>query len=213
MALRNVVMDGDPGLKKVCRPVTNFDDRLAVLLDDMKETMMEHDGLGLAAPQVGILRRVFVAVEESSLPRRSKAEQAEEMDDEAGEMAVSAEAEEEQEPIFLEFINPKIVSTEGKVRAYEGCLSFPGQYAAIGRPEKAVVQAQDRNGNIFEYVAEGMMARCVCHETNHLDGVTIDDLAEYFYDPETPHDLDATLHGGSEADGEDDGDGGAEEEV
>ncbi|MGD9559391.1 MAG: peptide deformylase [Oscillospiraceae bacterium] len=178
MALRNIVKDGEPVLKKKARPVTKFDDRLAQLLDDMAETMMDADGLGLAAPQVGVLRRVFVAVEESTLYP---------LVDEDGNAT-------EQEPKILEFVNPEVRDKEGALLGYEGCLSFPGRYAAIERPLTAVVHAQDRHGKPFAYEAEGLMARCVCHETNHLDGITIDDLAYYFYDPDEPHELDETLH-------------------
>lgn len=181
MALRNIIQDGDPVLKKKSRPITKFDDRLAELLDDMGQTMREANGLGLAAPQVGVLRRAFVALDESALPEEPTEE----------ELAAF-------EPGILEFVNPEIVTEEGEERGYEGCLSFPGQYAAIARPLKVKVRAFDRRGTPFEMEAEGLMARCICHETNHLDGITIDDLAEYFYDPEVPHDLDETLGGGSE---------------
>jgi peptide deformylase len=190
MALRNIVMDGDPILNKKCRPVVKFDDRLARLLDDMGETMLENDGMGLAGPQVGILRRLFVALGEDDLPAR-------------GEEAVDGEATgegEDRPPVPLEFINPEIVEREGEARAYEGCLSFPGRFGAVARPQRVKVHAQDRDGNPFEYEAEGVMARCLCHEIDHLNGVTIDELAEYFYDPEQPHDLDRTLYGDDEND-------------
>ncbi len=179
MALRNIVKDGDPILKKVCRPVTKFDKRLAQLLDDMAETMQENDGLGLAGPQVGVMRRVFVALDESGMPK-------DENDDAAWEA---------YQPEVRAFVNPEIISSEGEVRGYEGCLSFPGRFGAIVRPQKVRVRAQDKDGGFFEFEAEGMLARCLCHETSHLDGVTIKDLAEYFYDPEVPHDLDETLGG------------------
>lgn len=194
MALRNIVLDGDPILKKKCRPVTEFNERLAQLLDDMAETMIEGDGLGLAGPQVGTMRRLFVALDESSLP--APAEDAE------GEEGAEPAEEEEWEPVVMEFINPEIIDRGEDVRGYEGCLSFPGKYGAIARPKTVKVKAFDRFGNEFEYEAEGMMARCICHETDHLDGVTIEDLAEYFYDPETPHDLDVTITGRGR-DGED----------
>ena len=184
MALRMIVRDGDPILKKVCRPVTKFDKKLAQLLDDMGETMQENDGLGLAGPQVGMMRRVFVALDESGMPG-----------------ADDAEALENWQPVVREFVNPEIIASEGEVRGYEGCLSFPGRFGAITRPQKVRVRAQDREGNFFEVEAEGMMARCLCHETSHLDGVTIKDLAEYFYDPEVPHDLDASLGGPSDKTG------------
>ena len=174
MALRIIVQDGDPILKKKCRPVEKFDARLGELLDDMGETLLAANGVGLAGPQVGVMRRVFVALDERDLP----------------ENRPEGESEEEVTPRVVEFINPEILEQSGEVKAYEGCLSFPGKYGAIVRPDKVKVRAFDRDGNPFVMEAEGLMARCVCHETNHLDGVTIDDLAEYFYDPETPHDLD-----------------------
>lgn len=160
MGLRTIVQDGDPILTKKCRPVTNFDDKLAQLLDDMRETLVEANGYGLAGPQVGILRRVFISVDERD------------MDENA----------EEQELKFLEFINPEIISTEGEVTQYEGCLSFPGRNGAVTRPEKVVARAFDRYGNPFTIEAEGMLARCICHESDHLEGITIVDRAEYFYE-------------------------------
>ncbi|NLW79591.1 MAG: peptide deformylase [Ruminococcaceae bacterium] len=204
MALRNIMLDGEPILKKKCRPVTKFDARLAQLLDDMKETMMDASGLGLAAPQVGIMRRAFVVVEEDSLPPLAQDDDAEAPGNEtAADTANAADDKAEAaipEPVFVEFINPEVIETEDEVLGYEGCLSFPGKYAAIKRPTRAVVRAQDRNGEAFTYEAHGLMARCVCHETNHLDGITIDDLAEFFYDPENPRYM-----------GEDDTEGEADE--
>lgn len=170
MALRTIVQDGDPILKKVCRPVTSFDDRLATLLDDMQETLLDSDGLGLAGPQVGIMRRLFVCLDERDLP-------------EDGELP------EDYEPKFLEFINPEILwQSEEEVMLYEGCLSFPGHNGAIRRPRKVKARAQDRHGNWFEIEAEEMLARCICHESNHLDGITIMDLAEYFYEDQVEED-------------------------
>lgn len=183
MALRTIVLDGDPILKKNCRPVTKFDDRLGTLLDDMAETVVDGNGLGLAGPQVGVMRRVFVMMKEDDLP------------EDATEEELLA-----HEPVILEFVNPEILEKEGEVEAYEGCLSFPGKYGAIKRPERVKIKAQDREGNEFTYEATGYGARCLCHETNHLDGVTIDDLAEYFYDPEVPHELDETVFGAAEED-------------
>ena len=175
MALRNIVVSDDPILKKVCRPVVKFDDRLAQLLEDMGETMRDAYGLGLAAPQVGVLRRLFVALQENE-------------DDELWE-EMSKRGEEPPSKI-LEFINPEILEQKGEELAYEGCLSYPGDYGAICRPTWVKVRAFDRNGKEFMMEAEGLMARCICHETNHLDGVTIEDLADYFYDPDHPGELD-----------------------
>lgn len=165
MALRTIVQDGDPILRKKCRPVTKFDDRLGELLDDMKETLTEAQGYGLAGPQVGMMRRLFISLDERDLPE-------------------GAAFEEGYEPKYIEFINPEIIATEGEVMGYEGCLSFPGHTAAIKRPEKVTVRAFDRNGNPFTLTGEGMLARCICHENNHLDGVTIMELAEFFYEDE-----------------------------
>lgn len=167
MALRNIVQDGDPILKKVCRPVTKFDDRLGQLLDDMKETMWHANGLGLAGPQVGVMRRVFVCLDDRDLPE-------------------DGEIPEGWEPKFLEFVNPQILEQEGEVTLYEGCLSFPGHNGAITRPQKVKARAQDRQGNVFTIEAEDMLARCICHENNHLDGITIMDLAQSFYEDDYP---------------------------
>lgn len=172
MALRNIVQDGDPILKKKSREVTVFDSRLEQLIEDMEETLLQANGLGLAAPQVGVLRRVFIAVDEREL-------------EDAEENGTT--------PKMQEFINPEIIEKTGELKGYEGCLSFPGKYGAIVRPTKVKVRAFNRKGQPFEMEVEGMFARCVCHETNHLDGITIDDLAEYFYDPDVAHDLDEEI--------------------
>ena len=164
MAIRTIVQDGDPILKSVCRPVVKFDGHLAQLLDDMKETLTQAEGYGLAGPQVGIMRRVFISLDERGLPE-------------------NASEQPGYQPKYIEFINPEILETsEEQVMLYEGCLSFPGHNAAIKRPKWVRARAQDSNGNWFEIEAEDMLARCICHENNHLDGVTIMDLAEYFYE-------------------------------
>ncbi|MEG1477093.1 MAG: peptide deformylase [Oscillospiraceae bacterium] len=171
MALRMIVQEGDPILNKVCRPVTNFDEKLGQLIDDMRETLSGAEGYGLAAPQVGILRRVFISVDERNM-------------DEDEEMP------EDYELSFLEFINPEIISSEGEVVAYEGCLSFPGHNGEIVRPKKVTVRAFDRFGKPFTLEAEDMLARCICHETNHLDGVTIMQLADHFLEDEDDYEGD-----------------------
>lgn len=164
MALRNIVQDGDPILKKVCRPVTKFDDRLGTLLDDMKETLIKAGGLGLAGPQVGMMRRLFICEDLRRLPDLEN---------------VPAD----YQPTFIEFINPEILElSEDKVELYEGCLSYPGHNAYISRSRKVKVRAFDRNGEPFELEAEEMLARCIQHENNHLDGITIMELAEHFYE-------------------------------
>lgn len=169
MALRTIVQDGDPILKKVCRPVTKFDDRLATLLDDMKETLIDANGLGLAGPQVGIMRRLFICLDERDMPE--------------GELPPDYEYK------FIEFINPEILElSEEKEDMYEGCLSFPGHNGAITRSKQVKVKAQDRNGTWFELEADDMLARCIQHENNHLDGITIMDLATSFYEDDHPED-------------------------
>ena len=138
MALRKIVLQGDECLTKVCRAVTDFNSRLHTLLDDMTETLLDSGGVGLAAPQVGILRRVCVVQNE---------------DDEV-----------------IELINPEIIYTEGEQTGLEGCLSVPGKYGIVTRPEVVRVRAQDRNGDFFEVEDSDLTARCFCHEIEHLDG-------------------------------------------
>ena len=167
MAIRTIVQDGDPILKKVCRPVTSFDAKLGTLLDDMKETLIQAQGLGLAGPQVGYMRRLFICMDDREW-----------INDEIPE-----------NPTIIEFVNPEILElSEEKVKLYEGCLSFPGHNGAIERSKYVKVRAQDRNGNWFEMEADDMLARCIQHENNHLDGITIMDLATSFYEDEYPED-------------------------
>ena len=148
MALRKIALQGEECLTKVCRPVTEFNDRLHTLLDDMAETLEEAGGVGLAAPQVGILRRVCFVLNE---------------DDE-----------------IIELINPEIVYTEGEETALEGCLSVPGKYGLVKRPYYAKVRAQDRHGEWFECEGEELIARCFCHELDHLDGIVYTEVMERF---------------------------------
>ena len=138
MALRKILTEGDPTLYKKSRPVERFDERLHILLDDMKETLADANGAGLAAPQVGILRRGVVVVD---------------ADDQ-----------------MVELVNPELIHTEGEQTGLEGCLSVPGKYGLVTRPYKARVRAQDRNGKVFELDGEEIVARCFCHELEHLDG-------------------------------------------
>ena len=149
MALRTILTDGDPALHKVCRPVTQFDEKLHDLLDDMKETLAKANGAGLAAPQVGILRRAVIVVDAND------------------EM--------------LELVNPEIIAREGEQEGFEGCLSVPGRWGVVKRPMKAKVRAQDRNGNFFEVEGEEIVARCFCHELDHLDGHLFTELAGRLY--------------------------------
>lgn len=151
MALRTIVLEGDSVLHKRCRPVTNFDERLHQLIDDMRETLIDSDGVGLAAPQVGVLRRV-VLVLETNVPEGS-------------------------EPYIIELINPEIISREGEQDGPEGCLSVPGRFGLVERPLDVTVRAQDRNGNTFEVSGHELTARAFCHELDHLEGVVFTSLA------------------------------------
>lgn len=158
MAIRNIVKDGDSTLLKHSRPVTEFNERLHILLDDMKETLLASGGVGLAAVQVGVLRRAVVVIE-TNVP----------------------EGEEEK---VIELVNPKVVAWEGEQTGPEGCLSFPGKYGIVKRPDHVRVQAQDRNGNPFEIEGTGLTARCFCHEIDHLDGIVFTSRAIRMLEPE-----------------------------
>ena len=150
MAIRNILKDDDPMLRKVCRPVTEFNERLWQLLDDMADTMHAAPGVGLAGPQVGILRRVVV------------------MDVGDG---------------VIEAINPEIVESEGEQSGEEGCLSFPGRWGIVKRPYKVRMKAQDRHGKWYFLTGEALLARCMCHEIDHLDGVVfLDHVSEVMVD-------------------------------
>lgn len=153
MALRNIREEGDSLLLKKSRPVTDFDRRLHILLDDMRETLLNADGVGLAAPQVGVLRRLVLVMDTSK----------EEL------------TPEEQ---IIELINPEIIKTSGSQEGPEGCLSVPGVYGLVKRPDYVKVRAQDRQGKTFEVEGTGLTARCFCHEIDHLDGHLFTELAE-----------------------------------
>ena len=147
MGLRRILTDREPALHKVCRPVEKFDKRLHKLLDDMRETLIDSNGVGLAAPQVGILRRVVLV----------------DVGDE-----------------ILELVNPSLLETDGEQEGPEGCLSVPGKYGLVKRPYWAKVRAQDRDGNWYEAEGEEIIARCFCHELDHLDGIVYTEIMERF---------------------------------
>lgn len=140
MGIRKIVTIGDETLRKHCKPQEKFDKRLATLLKDMADTMYKAEGVGLAAPQVGILRRAAVV---------------DVTEDHSG---------------LLELVNPEIVEWEGEQTGREGCLSVPGRQGVVTRPMKVRVRFQDRNGDTFELETEGFEARAICHELDHLDG-------------------------------------------
>ena len=152
MALRRILYKGDPALRKKSREITEFGPRLHELLDDMKETMRSVNGVGLAAPQVGVLRRAVIVAD-----------------------TTDSEAE---DPVIIEFINPEIVKSEGEQEGYEGCLSIPGQYGFVKRPMCVKVRAFDRHGKRFEISREEFLARALCHEVDHLNGRLYIDLTD-----------------------------------
>ena len=147
MGLRKILTVKEPSLHKMCRPVEQFDGKLHKLLDDMKETLLDAGGVGLAAPQVGILRRVVVV--------------------DTGEE-------------ILELVNPELLETSGEQVGAVGCLSVPGKYGLVKRPMVARVRAQDRNGDFFEAEGEELIARCFCHEIDHLDGIVYTEVMERY---------------------------------
>ena len=161
MGLRKILTDKDPALHKVCKPVTAFDKKLHKLLEDMTDTLIDSGGVGLAAPQVGILRRVVlvdVGMEENEI---------------------------------IELINPEMIATDGEQYGPEGCLSVPGKYGLVRRPNYAKVRAQDRNGDWYEYEGEELIARCFCHELDHLDGIVYTEVMErYLTEDELEYDED-----------------------
>lgn len=146
MAVRKIVELGNDTLRKKSKPVINFNEDLWELLDDMQKTMVERRGMGIAAVQVGVLRRALIVEIDSKK--------------------------------YLEIINPTILATKGKVCDSEGCLSVPGFFTDVTRPKYVKIEAFDRNGNKFEFEAEDYVARCICHEIDHLDGVLFVDLTK-----------------------------------
>ena len=153
MALREIVKENMEFLSKKSRPVEKIDDRIIELVGDMKETLIKADGVGLAAPQVGILKRIFIV--DVDLDKKN----------------------------IMEFINPEIIKKKGKNDKYlEGCMSFPGRSFQIIRPDKVVIKAQNLSGEWFVYEAEDFIARALMHENDHLDGITIPKIGKEVFD-------------------------------
>ena len=152
MAQLKIRTEHDPALRKKSRPGTEITPRSLTLLDDMLETMRLADGVGLAAPQVGVLRRIVV---------------------------IEVTPDE-----VLELINPKIVSQSGEMTGVEGCLSVPGKQGIVKRPSFVRVEALDRNGVLQTYEGTEMLARCFCHEIDHLDGILYTDKADKILYPD-----------------------------
>lgn len=152
MAKLNIVKDGDPLLHKKSRAVDTINERILTLLDDMTETMRAANGCGLAAVQVGVLRRIVVI--------------------------------EVEEGTVYEMINPQIIKKKGQQQEMEGCLSVPGKYGITDRPMTVTVQYTDRDGNLCELTGSELLARAICHETDHLDGILFTDHALKILTPE-----------------------------
>ena len=152
MAIRRICKKGEEILTKPCREVIDFGPRLWMLLDDMRDTLMAANGAGLAASQVGVMRRAALVMLEDGK--------------------------------YLEIINPEIIATEGEVDDAEGCLSVPGVYGMVKRPQKVKIKAQDRFGKWFMRTAEGYIARGFCHEIDHLNGVVFTELVSRYVKPE-----------------------------
>ena len=144
MALRNLVYKQEEQIRKHSREVVKFDDKLAQRIEDMIETIYEADGIGLGAPQVGILRKI-VTIDVGDGP--------------------------------LALINPEIIASSGSEMAYEGCLSCPDEFGLVERPTAVAVKYQDVKGEWQQKDCTGLLARCVCHELDHLDGVLFVDKA------------------------------------
>ncbi len=162
MSRKKILTIGDELLRKTSHPVKKFDRRLEMIIRDMWETMYQADGVGLAAPQIGLMRRIIVID-----PREGE--------EDGGEARA--------------YINPEIIQEEGEVAMVEGCLSVPGRRGCVTRPEKVVVRAQDVKGAFFEVAAEGLLARALQHEIDHLNGVLYVDLMDYEVFEEDEEDL------------------------
>ena len=155
MSRKKIFTIGARELRVKANPITKFDKCLDVILRDMADTMYQAEGIGLAAPQVGIQRRLVVV--------------------DVGEG-------------LLEFVNPEITASQGECGMAEGCLSVPGRQGFVMRPEKVTVKAQDKTGKSFTLEADGLLARCIQHEIDHLDGVLYVDKMEYEIYPEDEED-------------------------
>lgn len=147
MTLRKIIYLPDPRLRQVCQPITQFDDKLQTLIDDMFETMYHAKGVGLAAPQIGINLRLSV---------------------------VDVVGDKVTQPLVL--INPEIIAAQGEATYHEGCLSVPGAYDTVVRAESVTIKALDRLGHPYEMTASGLLGECFQHEIDHLNGKLFVDL-------------------------------------
>ena len=146
MARLNIITDNDPTLRKKSKEIKDITPRIIQLLDDMVETMRHANGVGLAAPQVGVLRRAIVV--------------------------------ECEEGVVYKLVNPEIVSSDGTQKGPEGCLSVPGKSGIVERPNHVIVSALNENGESIQVEGYELLARCLCHEIDHLNGILYTDKAE-----------------------------------
>ncbi len=149
LSVKKIVMYPAEILEQQCKEVTKFDKKLAKLLDDMYDTMIEYDGVGLAAPQIGLDQQIAVV----------------DVDDDHG---------------TIEMINPRILETSGEQTGPEGCLSFPGIYGEVTRPDFVKIEALDRKGKTYTLKAEGFLARAIQHEIDHLHGILFTSLVSRY---------------------------------
>ena len=158
MPVRQILTDPDPVLYKKCHPVTKFDKRLASLLEDMAQTMLAANGVGLAGPQIGMVRRICVVLDTDNNDK------------------------------IIEMVNPEVIATEGSQTGSEGCLSFPDKFGVVTRPNVVTVRAQDRNGEWFTITGQGLTARAFLHEIDHLDGHVFTEKVTQFIEPSDEED-------------------------
>ena len=158
MPVRQILTDPDPVLYKKCHPVTRFDKRLASLLEDMAQTMLAANGVGLAGPQIGMVRRICVVLDTNNNDK------------------------------IIEMVNPEVIATEGSQTGSEGCLSFPDKFGVVTRPNVVTVRAQDRNGEWFTITGQGLTARAFLHEIDHLDGHVFTEKVTQFIEPSDEED-------------------------
>lgn len=150
MAVREIVKVGNDVLRRKSRRITDINEEILEVIQDLKDTLYAGDGVGLAAPQIGVLKRVFII-----------------------------DLRDGSDPLIL--LNPKIIKKIGKHEDIEGCLSYPGYQGTVVRPRRVVVSGMNEKGRLVQYEAEGFMARAICHETDHLDGILYMDKAEKMY--------------------------------
>lgn len=156
MAIRNILKSDEPALYKKSRQVTEYNDRIHTLLDDLKDTLENAGGVGLAAPQVGVLRRAVIVLDTSD-PENEK---------------------------IIELINPEIIECSGEQCGPEGCLSVPEEFGIVRRPMNVKVRANDRFGTEITVEGTGLTARAFCHEIDHLNGIIFKELAERMLAPD-----------------------------